>query len=395
MGIKIQDITSKSAKIASTDLIEIAQVSGATYVSRKVTGSEINELSLDTTPQLGGNLDVNGNSIVSTSNGNITIEPNGTGDILLNADAVRIGDSNTDATIATNGTGDLILTTNQGAANQGVIRIYDGANGNIELLPNGTGSILVGGNSTQATELRFMEDGDNGTNYVALKANDTLAANTTYTLPTADGTNGQVLQTNGSGVLSWSSASGGVPTTRNITINGTTQDLSADRTYTVTDANLSISDITTNNVSTTQHGFAPKLPNDATIFLDGTGAYSNPTPDWVDYTATSTVVGWSSFTEKLILYKKVGKQIFVSFRFSGTSNSTSVTFTVPDNNNSTSIAYSLSVGVTNNGATSTTPGNVQTTLNSNVITVNRDRNNTAWTNSGTKAAYGQFFYFID
>jgi hypothetical protein len=143
MGIKIQDITSKSAKIASTDLIEIAQVSGETYISRKVTGSEINELSLDTTPQLGGNLDVNGNSIVSTSNGNITIEPNGTGDVLLNADAVRIGDDNTDATIATRGTGDLILTTNQGAANQGVIRIYDGNNGNIELTPSGRGSVVI------------------------------------------------------------------------------------------------------------------------------------------------------------------------------------------------------------------------------------------------------------
>jgi hypothetical protein len=37
----------------------------------------------DTTPQLGGNLDVNGNSIVSASNGNITIAPNGTGNIVL------------------------------------------------------------------------------------------------------------------------------------------------------------------------------------------------------------------------------------------------------------------------------------------------------------------------
>jgi hypothetical protein len=33
----------------------------------------------DTTPQLGGNLDVNGQSIVSDSNGNISITPNGTG----------------------------------------------------------------------------------------------------------------------------------------------------------------------------------------------------------------------------------------------------------------------------------------------------------------------------
>ena len=143
MGVKIQDITSKSAKIASTDLFEIAQVSGASYVSRKVTGSEINELSLDTTPQLGGNLDVNGYNIVSTHGSDITIQPAGTGDVILNADTVRIGDSNIDATIATIGTGDLILTTNQGAANQGVIRIYDGVNGNIELSPNGTGVVVI------------------------------------------------------------------------------------------------------------------------------------------------------------------------------------------------------------------------------------------------------------
>jgi hypothetical protein len=41
-----------------------------------------------------------------------------------------------------------------------------------------------------------------------LKAPNALAADVTYTLPTADGTNGQVLATNGTGTLSWSSASG-------------------------------------------------------------------------------------------------------------------------------------------------------------------------------------------
>src|SRR6185369_9561840 len=44
----------------------------------------------------------------------------------------------------------------------------------------------------------------------------------------------------------------------------------------VTDALLSTSDITTNNASTTKHGFAPKYPNDATKYLDGTGAYTVP-----------------------------------------------------------------------------------------------------------------------
>jgi hypothetical protein len=38
----------------------------------------------DTTPQLGGNLDVNGNAIVSASNGNISITPNGSGMTVLN-----------------------------------------------------------------------------------------------------------------------------------------------------------------------------------------------------------------------------------------------------------------------------------------------------------------------
>ena len=40
----------------------------------------------DTTPQLGGNLDVNGNQITSASNGNVVINPNGTGTIDLQAE---------------------------------------------------------------------------------------------------------------------------------------------------------------------------------------------------------------------------------------------------------------------------------------------------------------------
>lgn len=46
---------------------------------------------------------------------------------------------------------------------------------------------------------------------------------------------------------------------------------------TVSDASLSTSDITTNNVSSTKHGFAPKSPADATQFLNGgaTNAYAS------------------------------------------------------------------------------------------------------------------------
>jgi hypothetical protein len=57
------------------------------------------------------------------------------------------------------------------------------------------------------SELKLFEGTDNGTNYVSFKAANSLAGNVTWTLPTADGTSGQALTTNGSGALSWGSAS--------------------------------------------------------------------------------------------------------------------------------------------------------------------------------------------
>ena len=44
MGVKISGLTAKGATLAVTDLIEISQVSGATYVSRSVTGANIKAL---------------------------------------------------------------------------------------------------------------------------------------------------------------------------------------------------------------------------------------------------------------------------------------------------------------------------------------------------------------
>jgi|TARA_E500000318_G_scaffold8349_1_gene7594 hypothetical protein len=94
----------------------------------------------DTSPQLGGNLDVNGNSITSASNGNVVIAPNGTGDVQLDTDTVRVGDANADVTVTTNGTGDLTLNTNAGT-NSGSVVIADGANNNVTLTANGTGKV--------------------------------------------------------------------------------------------------------------------------------------------------------------------------------------------------------------------------------------------------------------
>jgi hypothetical protein len=81
-----------------------------------------------------------------------------------------------------------------------------------------TGALDVLGNSTEGSNLKLYEDTDNGTNYVAFKAPDTIAANVTWTLPSADGTNTQVLQTNGSGVLSFASAGSSQWTTTGLNI---------------------------------------------------------------------------------------------------------------------------------------------------------------------------------
>jgi len=67
--------------------------------------------------------------------------------------------------------------------------------------------LAVIGNATAGSEIRLPEDTDNGANYIAIKAPDTIASNLTLTLPSADGTSGQVLQTNGSGVLSFAGVS--------------------------------------------------------------------------------------------------------------------------------------------------------------------------------------------
>ena len=71
---------------------------------------------------------------------------------------------------------------------------------------SGITQLDVAGTSAAGANLKLYEDTDNGTNYVSLKAADTIASNVTFTLPAADGTNGQALITNGSGTLSFGSA---------------------------------------------------------------------------------------------------------------------------------------------------------------------------------------------
>ena len=68
--------------------------------------------------------------------------------------------------------------------------------------------VRIAGNTTRAGQLQIFEDTDDGSNYVGLKAG-TIGTSLTFTLPITDGTAGDALITNGSGILSFTTISGG------------------------------------------------------------------------------------------------------------------------------------------------------------------------------------------
>ena len=70
-------------------------------------GAGLSNVVEDTTPQLGGDLDVNGNAIVSASNGDIEITPNGTGSIILDGLTWPSADGSANQVLKTAGDGTL------------------------------------------------------------------------------------------------------------------------------------------------------------------------------------------------------------------------------------------------------------------------------------------------
>ena len=111
--------------------------------------------------------------------------------------------------------------------------------------------------------------------------------------------------------------------------------------------------------------------------------------DWIDYSATSTIVGWSSFTTKVIKYRIIGKQVFFNIDLNGTSNSATTSFTLPYNSNTINAINSN--WSTNNGSNQL--GYFITTVNTNIC-VGYINFSTPWTATGTKRMIGQFFIEI-
>ena len=67
--------------------------------------------------------------------------------------------------------------------------------------------LIVGNNATTGGSLELKEGTNNGSHHVQLKAPNTLGGNVAFTLPSADGSAGQFLKTNGSGTLGFETVS--------------------------------------------------------------------------------------------------------------------------------------------------------------------------------------------
>jgi hypothetical protein len=61
----------------------LKKITRSTLTAGLVSGSEISNVVEDTSPQLGGDLDMNGQDIVTTSNADIELAPNGTGHVTI------------------------------------------------------------------------------------------------------------------------------------------------------------------------------------------------------------------------------------------------------------------------------------------------------------------------
>ena len=88
----------------------------------------------------------------------------------------------------------------------GTIRLGNGNSGSTaDIVVVTATDVSIKGTASSSAALKLYENTGNGTNYVALKSPASLAADVTWTLPSADGTSNQLIKTDGSSALSFTS----------------------------------------------------------------------------------------------------------------------------------------------------------------------------------------------
>lgn len=171
--------------------------------------------------------------ITTSSNGDITLNPDGTGAIVLKSNTIKMeGQGSVDLSVLKFFEAPLLEGNYVGLKAplsitsdvEWTLPSADGTNKQV-LMTNGSGTlsftsvvnkfgaVMQGGVTIEAAsngtlKARLIIEDNSGSNSVSIQAPDNLAADYTLTLPAADGNANQVLATNGSGVLSFKDEAG-------------------------------------------------------------------------------------------------------------------------------------------------------------------------------------------
>jgi hypothetical protein len=206
--------------------------SGSLEISPTSAGTMNNIAIGGTTPRAGAFTTVTATTPIAAASGGTGLSSLGTGvaTFLGTPSSANLASALTDET----GSGSLVFATSPtlvtpilGTPTSGTLTnatglpLSTGVTGTLPVLnggtgvttSTGTGNVVLSASPTLTGDVTLNAQGDlrfadaDSSNWLAFQAPTTVASNVTWTLPAADGTSAQVLSTNGSGTLSWATAS--------------------------------------------------------------------------------------------------------------------------------------------------------------------------------------------
>ena len=249
----------------------LKKIARSAVVSGLASSAAISNVVEDTTPQLGGDLDVNGNDLVSTSNGNISLLPNGSGKVIIDGNGSSGGVSITDGLIdIRTGTGEVTKVkfyceSSNAHAQTLQAQPHSASSSAVVVLPTASGT-LIG-------------TGDSGTVTNGMLAGS-IADSKLNTITTADKVSGAAVQVDG--------ATDGTSITLAdsdkflVDDGGTTKYINASQLNAYTSAAVALDDISTGDAAVTLATSAGNITidaqgNDTDIIFKGTDGSSDTT----------------------------------------------------------------------------------------------------------------------
>ena len=289
---------------ASGDSLLISDVSDSGNL-KKVTATSIAALAStdlvgDTSPQLGGDLDVNANDIVSAGNNDITLLPNGTGKVIIDGNGssggVSIDDGNIDIRTATGVVSKVKFYCESSNAHAQTLQAqpHSAASSAVLTLPVATGTLVGTGDTSSVSNT--MLAGSIAASKLAGSIGNSKLSNSSITV--SDGSSSTAIALGGTATFSGTAnevdvaeSSGtitiGLPNdivvAGNLTVNGTTT--------TINTTNLAVTD----NLVELNQGLTGAASNDSGILIERGSTGNNAIMAW-DESADSFILGTTTAT---------------------------------------------------------------------------------------------------